>query len=82
LFSESFCTLINFSAEAQHRYVLVELNCKKCNEDHTVLYDAITIKKRRRFGCYTKQTCVALQASSAKQSYELIESVITFLVAL
>uniref|UniRef100_A0A914DIB9 Uncharacterized protein n=1 Tax=Acrobeloides nanus TaxID=290746 RepID=A0A914DIB9_9BILA len=59
---------------AQHRYILVELECKKCNGGHTVLYDAITKMKRRRFGCYTKQTCMTLQVSSAERSYEFIDA--------
>ncbi|KAE9546771.1 hypothetical protein FO519_010017 [Halicephalobus sp. NKZ332] len=58
---------------SQHRYVLVELNCKKCNGDHTVLYDAITKMKRRRFGYYTNKTCMTLQVSSTKRTYEFID---------
>jgi hypothetical protein len=65
-----------FSARAQHRYILVELECKKCNGGHTVLYDAITKMKRRRFGYYTKPTCMKIQVSTAKRTYEFIDAVI------
>ena len=71
-------TLITFSARSQHGYVLVELNCNKCNEGHTVLYDCITAQKRRRFGYYTNPKCAIYETSSVEQPYDFIESVINF----
>ncbi|KAI6212352.1 hypothetical protein M3Y94_00011200 [Aphelenchoides besseyi] len=54
---------------AQHRYVLVQFD-----DDHTVLYDAITKMKRRRFGRYTRSTCKSLKVSTTRRSYEFIEA--------
>ncbi|KAI1703387.1 hypothetical protein DdX_14926 [Ditylenchus destructor] len=73
-----FCVLTGVAfiqaPKAQHRYVSVELECKKCTEGHTVIYDAITPMKRRRFGYYTNPFCVSRQVSSAEWTYEFIES--------
>ncbi|KAI1701476.1 hypothetical protein DdX_16088 [Ditylenchus destructor] len=73
-----FCVLTGVAViqapKAHHRYVFVELECKTCNEGHTVIYDAITVMKRRRFGYYTNPLCVTLKVSSAERTYEFIES--------
>ncbi|KAI1709577.1 hypothetical protein Ddc_13828 [Ditylenchus destructor] len=78
LISIPFCVLTGAAfiqaPKAQHRYVFVELECKKCNEGHTVLYDAITVMKRRRFGRYTNPFCTTLQVTSAERTHEFIES--------
>ncbi|CAI4229661.1 unnamed protein product [Auanema sp. JU1783] len=75
--SFAFCALFGstliFSSGAQHRYVLVELDCSSGGEDHSVLYDCITKQKRRRFGTYTNVKCQVLQSCQDRNPYSEIE---------
>lgn len=61
----------------QHRFLNVEFKCRQCNQTHALLFDCITLQKRKRCGYYARDY-VTLSVSDKPQTYASIEEVNSF----